>query len=65
VTSSTARIVGLLAFLGFVVLQGLVWGEEDVDVFGLSVPMWVFATVMYLLGVIAGWAAERSKQSQS
>jgi len=65
VTSSTARIVGLLAFIGFVVLQGAAWGEEDVDVFGLSLPMWVFATVLYLLGVIAGWAAERSKRSPS
>ena len=64
-TSSTARIVGLLALVGFLVLQGAAWGEEDVDVFGLSLPMWVFATVLYLLGVIAGWAAGRSKQSPS
>lgn len=60
-TSSTARWVGLAAIAGFLVLQAGAWDNPDLDVFGVSVPVWLMTLAIYLLGVVAGWAAERSR----
>ena len=64
-TPFAARIIGLVATGAFVVLQAEAWDSSDVDVFGLTVPVWLLTFVFYALGVIGGWAAERSRPTDS
>ena len=60
-TQSRAKIAGLVFLAAFIVLQAGIWDSPDVDLYGREVPVWLLALVFYVLGVGAGWAAERSK----
>jgi len=64
-SASRARAAGLVAFVLFVILESQMWDSPDVEAFGLDVPAWLMGLVFYVLGVLAGAAAERSRSKSS
>jgi len=61
---SRIKIAGLAFFAAFVVLQSGMWDSPDVELYGAAVPAWLMGLVFYVLGVGAGWAAERSRSGR-
>jgi hypothetical protein len=59
------KALGLVFLAGFFVLLFGSWDSPDIEVWSVSVPVWLFAIALYLLGIGAGWAAERSRAEGS
>ena len=55
--SSLPKVVSMLALFASIGVVLGVWDAEPVDVWGVSLPVWVLSLGMYLLGALAMWGA--------
>ena len=58
------KIAGyLIVLVAFLLLWPLTQSGDSVEIFGVTVPIWLVALVFYALGLGASWAFQRSKRA--
>jgi hypothetical protein len=67
-SSSNSALPKIAVWAGLIAFMVIVTGSRDassVEVWGVSVPMWLLVIVLYLLGAVTQWGSMKSRKKSS